>query len=558
MNTDKLERFLLNGYHWAVLFGFVFTIFIIFTFSNNTYSDKAGVESITMDKWDIYSETNEYIGSSTDSIRTDDNEVIILKASLPDDLPYDFCMGFYTSHMNVHVYCSDHLIYSFTKGDNAFGHSPGYGYHLISQLYQYAGETIEIHISSPYGISALPEISLAGADELFFLQLAESALPFALAIITFLFGLLILAYGIYTIVRANVNQSFIYLGLFTMTLGIYTVNEQTIFLFITNNHIFSSCLSFITLMLLPMPFILFLKELYTNKRHIIWYILLAIDLISICTVFLLQILNICDFKESLIITHLTFGIIIVTIFVFTVYELIKYKLTTSMKLNIVCIIIVAFFMSADMLLYYTTNGISPVFLGNFGFLIYIIVVGCHSIRANTTLIARGQQAEKYRTLAYRDNLTGIYNRTAHDNDLAQADTSTHKYLIGMFDLNDLKYYNDHLGHNVGDKYITTCADIIKESFYSLTKGRCYRIGGDEFCVILIDKDVDEYLKSIEKMNAAVNAFNETSDDLQIHIANGYAEFDLALDKNLKETRSRADAMMYKNKFMMKQQQNRLH
>lgn len=558
MNGDRFENLFKKSYLLLVFAAFTFIVYILCNFTQNAYSKENRLDSISLNDWNIYTPSGEYLGSASDNITATDNEVLILKTTLPDALPYDFCMGFYTSHMNIHVYADGELLYEFSKGESDFGNTPGYGYHLVSQLYQYAGSEVELHISSPYGITVFPDVILASAESLFFLQLAESTIPFAIAIISFIIGLLILAYGIYTIIKANVNRSFLFLGLFTMTLGLYTINEQTIFLFITDNHVFSSYLSFVTLMLLPIPFILFLKELYTNKKHIFWHILLTIDFISILAVFALQIFDIKDFKETLIVTHITFAIIIVAIFVFTIYELVKYKLTTSMKLNIVCIIIIAIFMTADMMLYYISNGISPVFLGNLGFLIYIVVVGCHSIRANTTLIARGRQAEKYRTLAYRDNLTGIYNRTAHDNDLANADIKAHRYIIGMFDLNNLKYYNDHLGHEIGDKYITTCADIIKDAFSNITNDRCYRIGGDEFCVILKDKSIDDYLNAVDRMNDSVNAFNKESDDLQIHIASGYAEFDLHLDKNLKETRSRADAMMYKNKFLMKQQDGDLN
>lgn len=49
----------------------------------------------------------------------------------------------------------------------------------------------------------------------------------------------------------------------------------------------------------------------------------------------------------------------------------------------------------------------------------------------------------------------------------------------MFDVNDLKYVNDHLGHQQGDDLIVGSADIIKSALEA-GEGSCFRIGGDEF------------------------------------------------------------------------------
>ena len=55
----------------------------------------------------------------------------------------------------------------------------------------------------------------------------------------------------------------------------------------------------------------------------------------------------------------------------------------------------------------------------------------------------------------------------------------------------------------------------------------------------------------------IDDYNSTSDNLKIHIAAGYAIYDASIDHDLKETRSRADAMMYNNKFTMKQKLNQI-
>lgn len=558
MKNERIDKYCKLIYLYIVVFFVGLVLYITFNFKTNTYSLVDESATISIDNWKLYTEDGTYLGFYDNTeIDIAPDEFIIMRAKLPFTLPYDFCMGFSSNHLNLYVYAEHELIYEFSSGDNSFGHTPGYGYHMIPQIYRYADKEIEIHISSPYGITVLPKIELASAKSLFFRQLALSTLPFGISIITLMIGIFILCYGLYTIIKANINKSFIFLGLFTITLAIYTANEQTIFLLMTGNHIVSAYISFITLMIMPIPFVLFLKELYTNNNHIAWYIVIGLNFVNLTATTLLQILNIADYRETLTATHIMYIITITTTVVMTIYELIKYKLTTSMKLNLICISVVAVFLIATLAIYYKSDQQEPTVLGNFGFLIYIIVVGLHSIKSNTSLIAKGRQAEKYKSMAYTDNLTGLRNRTSHDARLTQSDTSLHRYIIAMFDLNELKYYNDNLGHEVGDKYIITSANIIKTAFGPLADQHCYRIGGDEFCAIFEDKTVEDFNKAYETFCKLIDEFNSTSSDLQIHIATGYAEYDSSIDSDLKETRSRADAMMYKNKFMIKQKMGTL-
>ena len=55
----------------------------------------------------------------------------------------------------------------------------------------------------------------------------------------------------------------------------------------------------------------------------------------------------------------------------------------------------------------------------------------------------------------------------------------------MADINNLKYVNDTYGHELGDEYIKGCCRIICNIF---EESQVYRIGGDEFVVILKDSD----------------------------------------------------------------------
>lgn len=89
-------------------------------------------------------------------------------------------------------------------------------------------------------------------------------------------------------------------------------------------------------------------------------------------------------------------------------------------------------------------------------------------------------------MAYYDALTGLANRRLFMEKLPTALTDTKKngtYLALIFiDLDKFKPINDNLGHDIGDMLLETVADRLRESMPET--GCAYRLGGDEFTVIL--------------------------------------------------------------------------
>ena len=547
----KLDKFY-KAMYVLILFVMIGVVaYITITFSTNKYSRHDKESSIVIEHWDVYNDAGVYLGnSSTAVINAGPHEVIILKQKIPVSTPYDYCIGFYSNNLDVYVYVEDTLLYEFSQGENAFGNTAGNGYHVIPHIYEYTDKFVEIHISSPYGITSLPGVEFASAQTLYSNQIAMTTMPFAIAIITLIVGLLLLFYGIYNQVKGSTNKSFLFLGLFAMTLAIYTGTKQSVFLILMNNHVMVSYLSYIALMLMPIPFILFIKELFVNKTHLIWYTLLTLHLVNILATTILQIFDKANFADTLAGTHMFYTITIIALICMTFYELFRYKWTASMKLTILYILVFILFVIEDLnTSYIFTEGDGP-FIGTIAFLVCILIASFYSIKSSTTLIVKGQQAEKYKTLAFKDKLTGLGNRTAHDACLENADIYSHSYII--FDLNNLKYYNDNLGHDAGDRYITQSANMIKEAFGELSNYQCYRTGGDEFCAIIEDKTIEQFQVAYEHFNSLMDSFNATSGKLKIHIATGYAEFNPSIDYSLKRTKNRADNMMYKNKALLKE------
>ncbi len=108
-------------------------------------------------------------------------------------------------------------------------------------------------------------------------------------------------------------------------------------------------------------------------------------------------------------------------------------------------------------------------------------------------------AELQTRYAYYDQMTGLENRRAY---AERIDTYVDKVPSGccviMADINGLKMMNDTYGHEAGDELIIGAAECLRNSFSDV--GMVYRIGGDEFCVIMngTEDDVKEHLKLLDQ------------------------------------------------------------
>lgn len=89
-----------------------------------------------------------------------------------------------------------------------------------------------------------------------------------------------------------------------------------------------------------------------------------------------------------------------------------------------------------------------------------------------------------------DPLTGVYNRSAYENFLYQeierCDRYNRVFSLLLFDIDDLKIINDTKGHKIGDDLIRNITEVVKANLRK--SDEIFRIGGDEFTVILPETD----------------------------------------------------------------------
>ena len=119
-------------------------------------------------------------------------------------------------------------------------------------------------------------------------------------------------------------------------------------------------------------------------------------------------------------------------------------------------------------------------------LLFILVLTFLSSYAfKVSYIVENTLAEKQlKSLAYSDNLTKMGNRQYLQKELDELDKEKNPdYAVIFMDVNDLKYTNDHFGHEAGDQLLRMVSSAIKEAMKN-KNGFSGRNGGDEFLAVL--------------------------------------------------------------------------
>lgn len=153
----------------------------------------------------------------------------------------------------------------------------------------------------------------------------------------------------------------------------------------------------------------------------------------------------------------------------------------------------------------------------------------------TNSLDRKKQQAYLEKLSYRDMLTGLYNRNRYIERL-EAYKQVQDQQIGAIyiDLNGLKKVNDEQGHRAGDELIVRAAGTIAGIFAE----DAYRVGGDEFVVILLDVSREDFARKTEQLRRQMQ-----ENDVDASIGGVWQ----AGTENLENLLRRADENMYREK-----------
>ena len=155
--------------------------------------------------------------------------------------------------------------------------------------------------------------------------------------------------------------------------------------------------------------------------------------------------------------------------------------------------------------------------------------------------------------AYVDALTSVRNKGAYttyiedmQKRMDEGGSQEMAFAVGVFDCDNLKRINDRYGHEKGDVYLKTASRLICHVFQH---SPVFRIGGDEFSVILQNADYENREVLVEQFKAGMVEISASAKHEweEAHIAMGIAVYDSQRDRSVNDVIRRADESMYENK-----------
>ncbi len=181
----------------------------------------------------------------------------------------------------------------------------------------------------------------------------------------------------------------------------------------------------------------------------------------------------------------------------------------------------------------------------FGVLLFML-----KVLSDRNIDAEKEKAKNFRNMASTDSMTGVRNKHAYSETESYLnhrirENDIDKLAVVVCDINGLKLINDTQGHAAGDKLIKDASVLICEYF---THGAVYRIGGDEFVVILQEKGYDTMNEVITEIKRVIE---ENIKKKEVVISIGYSELKPE-DQLVHDVFERADQMMYERKQQLKQ------
>lgn len=470
---------------------------------------------------------------------------------LPDEFNDPLALYFKTSHTKIKMYLEGELIYSFGFQENSipFLKSPGTSWHVVTLPKLSGNKTLSVDFQTPYNTfsGVVPNIQYGTEGDCIAEYQNSSIYSLFSILLILLSGFSTILIYFFTRIKKNViTKAFLYISSFALFVSIWMIVQSGSMQLYVGYPQVMYFFDLISLILFPIPINLYIYYMsLTDKKDALKYfswaylVVLALNLV-------LQVTSLVDMFQLVPLTHALMALNIVYVIYLIIFEMRRGK-NIDLKNFLIPLIVIMIGGTVEMAFYYVNGMRSTSVALGYSVVIFLIILIANSIKRYYNSVMDLRETEYYEKLARIDLLTDLSNRNRYEEVLLSHKPEEHMTAV-LFDLNCLKYINDHYGHSVGDKAIISCAECIKQSFSH--KGECFRIGGDEFAVLI--KAEEKLEKECQEFEKLVKA-SEQKLDFPFSVAYGTARFKLEIDRSIYDTVRRADLSMYNMKEEQKRQ-----
>lgn len=492
-----------------------------------------------------------------------DTGVLSIYYQLPA-LDDDIRLVYRSKDVYTRVLIGEDELYETAVYDSRFyNRSPGNLWNRLNISSAYSEQCLEIQIRMVYDVNAITVDSIYMGDGVdIVLGIMRKYAPGAIvSCLMIMMGIGLIIYDFLPIFGIKKrNHALAWIGVFALLTGIWSLLETNLLQFIVKDMRILQLVDNMLMVTNTIPLLLYLDCEYQilKNRYIKLLGYIGIGYTFFCVI--MQYSGLKDFHHllngALLIMVLTDGSLLVWAVIFLIHSRKKKEQLSRIGLHLLGISALWIFTIFEVPRTLSQDRVDRAGLLRIGMLILSVCFAISSLIETYRIIEHGLKYDIISKLAYSDGLTGLSNRTAYMEQLEKyRKGEAHPLKLGIvfLDVNDLKKVNDNLGHEFGDQMIEFAAKIISDSFGQF--GKPYRIGGDEFCVLIEGENpYAGYTKGTEIFTQLVNEANEANRfTYKVQIANGFALCESLDTGKIDAAIAEADSAMYRNKAELKKE-----
>ncbi len=475
-------------------------------------------------------------------------DCVVISKSI--DMGEDYnTMCFSSKNAMIRVFFDSQLIYSFGEFDSEKEQYIGTEYHVVS-LKGIRSDgwkqplKIEYHIVTPNQRDIFSDVYIGNAFDTYLYMLSENIENLVLCILVLGMGIIFAFFTFIIDGTGTSKKDLLFLSLTIISIGLWGIfRTGFVASFLKTNYYFYKCAEYVSFLIIPSFLLLYYGGILSEAGRKIRMSLgiMIVVLLPYQIFVLVSVLKDAEYATKLdMITYILYAAVMTYIVIISIW----YRRNSSYRnINVYGII----FFGVVTIYSIIQTAISgkdsdSMNLLQYGMLVFAIAL-LYGYLINTMKIKEiYQKNEILSQIAFIDPLTVVNNRAKYEKDIAEYKDGEHWGVI-FFDLNNLKKYNDEFGHEMGDLLIASFAEVLKNS---VRASEIYRVGGDEFVVILRDITRKQVGIVLDKINTNIDKHNQKKKDVIISVAYGI-EDTIDNEYDIETAVKLADEKMYEMK-----------
>ncbi len=477
------------------------------------------------DDWTVQAGVSSKRVSLPKSVELTSQGTLVLTNILPSGIMESDVLCIATNHQNLDVQVGDVSIYSY-ESRSVIGDFFGKSYRFIPLTSDMSGQQITLTFTTLSSVSKtyVDQPRIGSSDAVYRWVFKENSFSLVTSSFFMLFGIVLLAVTAVLYI-CQVRQrctAFIMMGLFFILSSISELYQTGLLDFIFTNESFLYLLGYTAQMLLLVPLLLYFMEVL-NFRHRLLAPICELSMMCFIGQYIIYLYGTADFGSMEIVTlvlWLTAGIYMVYSFSM---EHISYHRKEAF-LPLVAMAVFGIMALVRILFRFLLPDLSANDFESICFFICQVLLLADVLRLIAAELGEKLGQKLSSQMAFLDGLTHMANRSSYNRYLDQlADRQERNLTVAVVDIRldvaELMQVNEKQGYNAGDEMVIGCGECVNRTFGG--RGKCYRISGNEFVVILEGHKEEEVYASINTFSRTLQDFNkEHVNKLHVRLGHG--------------------------------------